>query len=295
MKLRFLATILLSSLISVGLSADEPEEEINLKGATSKILPLNAKILPLEVRVDDLSGRTEDLSAKIKKLEADSTTLAVKETDTEIRIELSGDILFDFDRDNIQPAAEPTLRNVAEMILTFPSGGARVEGHTDSKGGDDYNLSLSKRRAESVKHWFVANSGIEARKLSTEGFGETKPSVPNTKTNGVDDPEGRRKNRRVEVVVMKQVTQSFDGGPDRLSMSSVATRTSQPTIQKDYEVLVKTPLRRAPDKSAEILTELKPSTRLNVVGQTGDFLEVRSAKKDRPPGFVAMRDVKLVE
>jgi outer membrane protein OmpA-like peptidoglycan-associated protein len=81
-------------------------------------------------------------------------------------------------------------------------GNVRIEGHTDAKGSASYNQDLSNRRAESVKKWFTSH-GLKDLHFSTEGFGAKKPVAPNTKPNGSDDPKGRAKNRRVEIVITK--------------------------------------------------------------------------------------------
>ena len=75
----------------------------------------------------------------------------------------------------------------------------QVEGHTDSKGGDAYNVRLSEARATTVRDW-MAGQGLIPAETPIKGYGKTKPAVPNTTADGPDDPEGRQKNRRVEVV-----------------------------------------------------------------------------------------------
>jgi outer membrane protein OmpA-like peptidoglycan-associated protein len=144
----------------------------------------------LKFTVIDLGGKTEDLQ--------------VKETPTEIRIELAADVLFDFDKSTIKPEAASALHNVAEIIKDKGKGrSVRIDGHTDSKGGDAYNQKLSERRAASVKQWLVEKEGLNTIKMSTQGFGAKRPVAPNSKPDGSDDPEGRQKNRRVEIVLAK--------------------------------------------------------------------------------------------
>ncbi|MBW1660432.1 MAG: OmpA family protein, partial [Deltaproteobacteria bacterium] len=75
------------------------------------------------------------------------------------------------------------------------------EGHTDSKGSEEYNLALSQRRADSVKVWLIEEGGLKGITIITKGYGESKPVAPNTKPDGSDNPEGRAKNRRVEIYV----------------------------------------------------------------------------------------------
>ena len=80
------------------------------------------QVLDLVFKVEDLAGKVQDLQ--------------LKETDTEIRIELAADVLFDFDKANIRPQAEQALKQVATIIREKAKGTVRVEGHTDSKGSD---------------------------------------------------------------------------------------------------------------------------------------------------------------
>lgn len=77
------------------------------------------------------------------------------------------------------------------------SGG---QGHTDAKGADDYNQTLSEKRARTVKDWLAAKGAVAAS-TPIQGWGERKPVAPNAKPDGSDDPQGRQKNRRVEVIL----------------------------------------------------------------------------------------------
>lgn len=79
----------------------------------------------------------------------------------------------------------------------------RIEGHTDSKGSDSYSQEQSERRALAVKDWLVRQAGSTPARLTARGLGETRPVAPNTRPDGSDDPAGRQRNRRVEVVLRK--------------------------------------------------------------------------------------------
>jgi OOP family OmpA-OmpF porin len=93
---------------------------------------------------------------------------------------------------------------VGEIIKAYKSPNVTIAGHTDSKGAEDYNQKLSEKRAASVKSWLVKNAGINADIIKTIGYGESKPVAPNTKKDGSDNPEGRQKNRRVEILIKKK-------------------------------------------------------------------------------------------
>src|SRR6266480_6499506 len=82
-------------------------------------------VLDLKYTVQDLGGKVQDLQ--------------IKETDTEIRIELAADVLFDFDKADLRPVAQQTLHQAAGIIQEKARGAVRIDGHTDSKGNDAYN------------------------------------------------------------------------------------------------------------------------------------------------------------
>jgi len=153
-------------------------------------------------KVLDIVPKVLDIVAVSLGVDATLKDLGAKVTDQEIRITLSADVLFDFDKADLKPEAVDSLRKVATVLNAY-KGAITIEGHTDGKGTDAYNQPLSERRAVAVKKWFVANASIQAARISTKGFGKLKPVVPNTKPDGSDDPDGRRKNRRVEIVVSR--------------------------------------------------------------------------------------------
>ena len=143
-----------------------------------------------------VAGRSVELQRALRDLNADVTP-------QQIKIDLAADVLFDFDRADIKPAAQPELTKVATVLKSYPDAQVAVEGHTDGKGGDAYNQTLSERRAQSVADWLVAHAGLNHAKLHTRGWGKTRPVAPNTRPDGSDDPEGRAKNRRVEIIVTR--------------------------------------------------------------------------------------------
>jgi OmpA-OmpF porin, OOP family len=112
-------------------------------------------------------------------------------------IRLDARVLFDFDQDTLRPEAGSVLDQVA-AALTAVSGRLQVNGHTDAKGSDSYNLDLSKRRAETVAAALVER-GLSAD-LVAQGFGESQPIAANA-LGGKDNPGGRAQNRRVEIVI----------------------------------------------------------------------------------------------
>jgi outer membrane protein OmpA-like peptidoglycan-associated protein len=172
----------------------KPEDPIP-PGATGKILPVSGK-------VTEIKGLASAVAGKVAGLEAALKDLSAKVTEQEIRIELAADVLFDFDKANLRPEAGPALEKVAAVLKSYPNATTTIEGHTDSVGNETYNQGLSERRAVSVKSWLSAH-GI-GNPMTTRGWGKRKGVAPNTKPDGSDNPEGRQKNRRVEITVKKR-------------------------------------------------------------------------------------------
>jgi outer membrane protein OmpA-like peptidoglycan-associated protein len=128
---------------------------------------------------------------------------SVQESPKELRLTLAADILFDFDKSTIRADAQVALDRVGEIIRAKSRGVVRIEGFTDSKGVADYNVRLSDARAASVQKWLTAQKGLQGAAFTTQGFGATRFAAKNTKPDGSDDPAGRQKNRRVEIIIQK--------------------------------------------------------------------------------------------
>lgn len=107
-------------------------------------------------------------------------------------------LYFEYDRAELHPRALKQLEVIAALMKADPSKKLRIAGHTDEKGEDDYNIRLSRGRAESVKKQLAA-LGVPADQVETTGLGKAQPLSPNKKSDGTDDPEGRSHNRRAEI------------------------------------------------------------------------------------------------
>jgi flagellar motor protein MotB len=158
-----------------------------------------AKPLPIAGESLDIVGTTLEIKGVSLGVEGLLRDLNAEVRGREVRIAMSADVLFDFDKADLRKEAAPELEKVATVLKEYPNATARIEGHTDGKGEAAYNQKLSERRAETVRKWFE-KEGVKT-KLSSKGWGKTKPVAPNTKPDGKDDPEGRQKNRRVEVIL----------------------------------------------------------------------------------------------
>jgi OOP family OmpA-OmpF porin len=115
-----------------------------------------------------------------------------KKVATEGKIVTHG-ILFDVDRATLKPQSMGTINKICALMKKQPSLKFEIDGHTDNSGSSQHNLELSRRRADAVKDELV-KLGIDASRLTTRGFGDTKPMDSN------DTPEGKANNRRVEFV-----------------------------------------------------------------------------------------------
>lgn len=111
------------------------------------------------------------------------------------------DVLFAFDSAELTPEGQKQVARIAEIAGRVAPGRALVaEGHTDAMGPESYNLDLSLRRATTVAD-ALSQAGIARGLLSVKGFGETRPLAPETSAAGKDDPKGRQRNRRVELII----------------------------------------------------------------------------------------------
>jgi outer membrane protein OmpA-like peptidoglycan-associated protein len=104
------------------------------------------------------------------------------------------DVLFDTAQYTLKPGAREKLAKVSGIILAHPGLKIEVEGHTDSVGGDEYNMKLSENRANAVRSYLVGQ-GLNGDTITSKGFGKTSPVADNATA------AGRQRNRRVELVV----------------------------------------------------------------------------------------------
>jgi outer membrane protein OmpA-like peptidoglycan-associated protein len=112
----------------------------------------------------------------------------------EARPSVMPNVFFEFNSDRIQPRYHPDLDKLGQAIAQHPDYRLRIEGHTDNIGSDTYNQVLSERRAESVQRYLVQKFAIAPERLTVKGYGKNNPIADNY------TPEGRDKNRRIEVV-----------------------------------------------------------------------------------------------
>jgi outer membrane protein OmpA-like peptidoglycan-associated protein len=117
-----------------------------------------------------------------------------------LAITFDSSVLFDFDKSILKPAARDALTEAAAKIAANPGADITVEGHTDSDGRADYNLKLSKARADAVVAFLKTGPSLAQTRFRTAGYGASRPIADNA------TPEGREQNRRVEIIITPAVT-----------------------------------------------------------------------------------------
>jgi outer membrane protein OmpA-like peptidoglycan-associated protein len=106
-------------------------------------------------------------------------------------------IYFDLDKATIRPESYSVLDKIGAELLQFPEYKVSIEGHTCNLGTNEYNLGLSKRRAQAVADYLAQNFDIDRARFQVKGFGETQPIASN------ETEAGRRKNRRTEIIILE--------------------------------------------------------------------------------------------
>jgi outer membrane protein OmpA-like peptidoglycan-associated protein len=174
-------------------------EEARKAGADKECPKEFAAVTDLEKKAYDVyaSCRTQEAISLAKEAAAKAKKLCVV-----ARMTLH--VNFDFDKSNVRQTDLAELKKAAAFVKKYRGAKVKLEGHTDGKGTEAYNQKLSERRAEAVRQYLVKEGAVAKAKISAKGYGKTKPVAPNKTKDGKDDPEGRAKNRRVEILVMSK-------------------------------------------------------------------------------------------
>ncbi len=205
-RLVIAVAVTLSSAGGSRLSAQEtsdddptPLNNIEIKRYTieGKAYEISGRTYTIEGFQQEIKGLPKELTGLVQQMEG--AGVKISQDQSGLYLELSSDVLFDFDKYNIRTEATEPLSKVAELINGMKVKKIELSGHTDSKGDDAYNNTLSLKRADSVKQWLLKNGGLRGYSMTTHGYGESRPIAPNQKKDGSDFPEGRQRNRRVEI------------------------------------------------------------------------------------------------
>lgn len=181
--------------------------------------------IELEKKQLDLEKAKVELERSKTELEAARLALQATETKEQLTMQLQGDVAFDMGEATLRPEARESLNKVAIVLSQFPDSEVVIRGYTDAIGDAKANLKLSKQRADAVRDWLVKQANIDENNITTKGLGEADPVADNKNLNGSDNPEGRKKNRRVEISVMKGELAPTDPAA---SPSSAAETVTQP-------------------------------------------------------------------
>jgi len=142
----------------------------------------------------------DDQERDMRKAVASSEAASVSREGNLLAVTFKGDVTFDTNSTVLRPGLQSEINRVAGVLNQYPNTLVRVEGHTDSKGTDAYNMDLSNRRAMAVKNLLVQR-GIADSRIEAVGYGETLPVATN------DTEAGRQRNRRVEIKIAPQTQQ----------------------------------------------------------------------------------------
>jgi outer membrane protein OmpA-like peptidoglycan-associated protein len=171
--------------------AQQPEDPLDRGEPTASEIAASIRDLEVQESVRDLELPVADLD-----VESSISTLE-REDDKPGLITLDTDILFAFGSAELSDAAKSALREISKALASA-KGEVKVVGHTDSIGSDAANQKLSEARAKAVAQQLTEGLGGSGPKIVASGKGESEPVAPNSK-DGEDNPEGRAKNRRVEI------------------------------------------------------------------------------------------------
>jgi OmpA-OmpF porin, OOP family len=150
---------------------------------------------PVTAPIIDIGGKVLDIGERISNLDESVTN---ETSGTRRTITFAADVLFDFDKATLTGKAESRLEQAAQALKKEAAGKeVKIDGYTDSKGSDSYNLKLSRQRAQAVHD--ALGKLVPGTTFAVAGHGEAGPVAPNALPDGGDSPEGRAKNRRVEI------------------------------------------------------------------------------------------------
>jgi len=187
-------------------------------------------------RIEELSNQLDELS-RTKKLLEDKLTQEISDKqvglemqDKGLVITVVGDLLFDSGKVKIRKEALPLMSKVAGVLeKNVPNLNVGIEGHTDNEpirySTWKSNWELSTARALSVLHYMVNEKGISPERLSAIGYGEYRPVASN------ETKEGRQKNRRVEIVILPELTKVNEG--DSSTQARKALKKAAPAVAQE--------------------------------------------------------------
>jgi len=135
-----------------------------------------------------------DMDKQAEEIKDQIPGAKVERIDEGIKVEFNEKILFAFSKSDLSDSAKMNLNKLATALTNYPNTNIEIQGHTDSRGTEEYNMGLSLRRANAVRDYLVSK-GIDGSRMTVKGYGESAPAYTN------DTPEGMAQNRRVEFLI----------------------------------------------------------------------------------------------
>ncbi|RNI34885.1 OmpA family protein [Hanamia caeni] len=135
-----------------------------------------------------------DMDKQAEEIQDQIPGAKVERIDEGIKVEFNEKILFAFSKSDLSDSAKMNLDKLATALKNYPNTNIEIQGHTDSRGTEEYNMGLSLRRANAVRDYLVSQ-GIDGSRMTVKGYGESAPAYSN------DTPEGMAQNRRVEFLI----------------------------------------------------------------------------------------------
>lgn len=129
------------------------------------------------------------------EIEQDLQGASVERVGEGIKITFNSGLLFDVNKATLRDASKAELTKLAQILNKYPDTNILVEGHTDNTGSEEYNLELSRQRAQSVEN-YLASLNVDPTRFTIMGYGESQPVATN------DTAEGRQQNRRGDLAIM---------------------------------------------------------------------------------------------
>jgi len=196
-----LLVALILAVLTYGIYRSRGTFQVDLQSDTHRKIPVSSGTAAVqgentkEINTDSQSQVSFKVAPPDMPLAERDRKGAVEPTSEVTVDEIHEEVFFGFDSFLIQPEAVGTLETVARTIRRFPEAEILIEGHADNVGDEQANRMMSQQRAETVKQWLMNHTGVEASRFIVKGWGPTRPKFSN------DSPEGRRKNRRVDITL----------------------------------------------------------------------------------------------
>lgn len=174
------------------------------KGESAQGFKLASPVRARWIKLNVLSNHGNSSWTELMEFRAIGLPARQQTTEEELgfRMTLPAEVLFDTDESALRPDAEQVLTDVLGILREYSTSKIIVEGHTDSSGTPEHNQELSEVRASTVKQWLEAHRGSARWQITTQAWGATKPMASNA------TPEGRQRNRRVEIIIVREMSSS---------------------------------------------------------------------------------------